>query len=198
VSFRYLRHADESFYRACQTADVERSKREKLQHDPRTKGQIKDALYDLLYLPVQRQFKARIETLITRNTVMGGYSHKHFVYKGVVYNAESTPAPIKKNRLLPTLRADMEEYLADLHRLNAQELPYVLEFINRTLKSSNDFPDYLLCLPESMHHPLERLQATCPCRSTSLSDEKVEQLKLKNEDSIALIRQRLVRNLLLI
>lgn len=170
---------------------------DKLEHDPRTKSLIKDALYDYLYLPVQRQFKARIETLITRNTVMGGYSHKHFVYKGVVYSAEATPPALKKNRLMPALRADMEEYLRDLHMLNNNELPYVIGFINQILNASNDLTDYLRALPESVHYPLEQLQATCPCRSTSLSDEKIEQLKVKNKDSIDLMKQRLARNLLI-
>lgn len=62
---------------------------------------------------MQRQFKARIDTLITRNTVMGGYSHKHFVYKGVPYTAAATPPAMKKNRLVPALRAYMEEFLCD-------------------------------------------------------------------------------------
>ncbi len=170
---------------------------DKIEHDPRTKQTIKDALYDFLYLPVQRQFKARIDTLITRNTVMGGYSHKHFVYKGVVYTAEATPAPIKKNRLQPGLRADMEDYLKDLHALNNSELPYVIGYLNQILNASNDLTDYLRALPESVHYPLKELMATCPCRSTSLSDEKIEALKTKNKDAIDKMKQRLARNLLI-
>ena len=170
---------------------------EKIEHDPKTKSQIKDALYDFLYLPVQRQFKGRIDTLITRNTVMGGYSHKHFVYKGVLYSAEATPPALKKNRLVPTLRTDMEEYLRDLHELNNTELPYVIGFINQILNASNDLTDYLRVLPESVHYPLNQLMATCPCRATSLNDEKVDAIKAKNKSSIDLMKQRLARNLLI-
>ena len=60
-----------------------------LEHDPRTKQQIKDALYAYLYAPVTKQFRSRIETLIARNTILGGYSHKHYVYKGTIYNADT-------------------------------------------------------------------------------------------------------------
>jgi hypothetical protein len=170
---------------------------DKLEHHPQTKSQIKDAIYDFLYQPVQRQFKARIDTLIGRNTVMGGHSHKHFVYKGVVYNADATNPPLKKNRLVPALRADMEDCLKDLHELNNKELPYVIGFLNQVLNASNDLTDYLRVLPESVHYPLDQLMSTCPCRSASLNDEKVEALKAKNVDSIQLMRRRPVINLLM-
>jgi hypothetical protein len=170
---------------------------EKLEHDPRTKQQIKDALYAFLYEPVTRQFKTRLDTLITRNAVMGGFTHKHFTYKGVLYNAENTMPPLKRNRLVPQLRVTMDEYLADLTRLNENELPFVLGFINQVLNASTDLADYLRVLPEAVHNPLKNLLATCPCRSTTLSEDKVESIRLKNQDTIALIKQRLVANLLI-
>lgn len=168
-----------------------------LDHDPRTKQQIKDALYSFLYEPVRRQFKSRIETLIARNTILGGYSHKHFVYKGVIYNSEASLAPHKKTRLLAQLRAPMDEYLVDLDQLNNRELPYVLGFINQVLNASSDLSDYLRVLPESVHYPLNKLLATCPCRTTQLAEDRVEALKLKNQEPINLMKQRLVTNLLI-
>lgn len=171
---------------------------DKLAHDPETKQRIKDALYAFLYEPVQKSFKTRIDTLIVRNTILGGYTHKHFIYKGTLYNAEPTVPPLKKNRLHPQLRDPMEEYLVDLARLNNQELPYVLGFINQVLNASTNLQDYLQVLPESMHQPIQKLAATCPCRTRALSADKVEQLRLKNEEPIALMKQRLVTNLLLI
>ena len=56
---------------------------ETLQHDPRTKQQIKDMLYAFLYEPVQRQFKTRLDTLINRNTLISGASHHSLPTKGV-------------------------------------------------------------------------------------------------------------------
>ena len=170
---------------------------DKLEHDPRTKQQIKDALYAFLYEPVTRQFKTRLDTLITRNAVMGGFSHKHFTYKGVLYNAEATMPPLKKNRLVPALRVLMDEYLADLARLNENEHPFVLGFINQVLNASSDLADYLRVLPESVHSPLQSLLATCPCRSTSRPEDKAEQLRLKNQVAIDLLKKRLVANLLI-
>src|SRR4030095_9987488 len=170
---------------------------EQLQHDPRSKQQIKDALYAFLYEPVQKQFKSRIDILITRNTLLGGYSHKSFIHKGVLYNSDSTPPPLKKNRLLPQLRVLMDEYLKDLEFLNSHELPYVLGFINQVLNASNDLKDYLRLLPESVHYPIEQLMATCPCKTVQLTEERVVQLKEKNKKPINLMKQRLVNNLLI-
>ena len=170
---------------------------DKLEHDPKTKQGIKDALYAYLYDPVTKQFKARLETIIVRNTLAGGFSHKHFLYKGHTYNADSSPPPLRKNRLLPAFRDEMESYLKDLDQLNNHELPYVLGFINQVLNASTDLADYLRVLPESIHQPLRSLVATCPCRTTKLTESKVEQLVAKNMEPIELMKRRLVTNLLL-
>lgn len=168
-----------------------------LEHDPKTKLQIKDALYAFLYAPVTKQFKARIETLIARNTILGGYSHKHFVYKGIIYNGDTTTPPMKKNRLVVQLRDPMEEYLRDRDELNNVELPFVLGFINQVLNSSNSLSDYLKVLPEAVHAPIRELLTTCPCRMDVLGPDKAEQMKHKNQSSIDLMKQRLVLNLLI-
>lgn len=168
-----------------------------LEYDPRTKQQIKDALDAYIYGPVRNQFKLRIETLITKNTILGGYTHKHFIYKGIVYNADVTNPPMKKNRLVAAMRGEMEEYLRDKDHLNDHELPFVLGFINQVLNSSNSLSDYLKVLPESVHAPIHQLLATCPCRIGVLSPEKADQIKVKNQASIDLIKQRLVTNLLI-
>jgi hypothetical protein len=170
---------------------------DKLEHDPKTKQQVKDALYSYLYGPVQRQFKARLDTLVMRNTLMGGYSHKHFSYKGVTYNTDSTHPPLKKNRLHASLRSEMDEYLVDLSTLNNHELPYVLGFINQVLNSSSDLADYLRVLPESVHYPLNALMATCPCKTTRLAEERVMHLRDKNQEPIGMMKRRLVTNLLI-
>jgi hypothetical protein len=170
---------------------------EKSEHDGKTKQQIKDTLYGFIYGPVQKSFKTRIDTLIARNTLMGGYGHKHFSYKGVVYNGETTHPPLKKNRLLASLRPEMDEYLSDLERLNNTELPYVLGFINQVLNSSCDFGDYLKILPEALHPPLLKLSATFPCKNSRLDPDRAKAIVDSNAGSIALVKERLVLNLLI-
>ena len=169
---------------------------EHLQHDPRTKQLVKDTLFDFLYSHVQEEMKTRLDTIIVKNTLLGGYGHKSFFYKGVLYQCDSTRPPIKRNLLLPQLRTLMDDYIKDVKQLNEEELPYVLGFINQVLNSSNDFQDYLRLFPNAVHHPLERLALSCPYRTKQLSDDSVETLRKKNQKSIELMKKRMVLNLI--
>ena len=171
--------------------------REVLQHDPRTKSQIKDMLYAFLYEPVQRQFKQRLDVLINRNTVMTGASHASFSYKGVLYTNDQSSPPRKLTRLVPALHQEMDAYLAELRQLNEREVPYVLGFITKVLNSSNDLHDYLRVFPNSLHRPIEQLIASFPCRTKRLTDEEVAEMQTKNQQSIDLMRQRMVTNLII-
>lgn len=170
---------------------------EQLQHDPRTKQQIKDVLYELLYTPIQKQFKQRLEQITVKNSVLGGYSHNSFMYKNVLYNCDTNVLPRKMNRLVIQLQPAMNEYLKELKQLNEKELPYVLGYINQVLNSSNELHDYLRLLPPSVHRPIEGLVNTCPCRGKKLPDETVALLQEKNLGSVQLMKNRMVTNLLI-
>lgn len=171
---------------------------ESLQHDPRTKQQIKDMLYSFLYQPVKDQYDKKLQSIIKQNCSLLASGHDSFIYKGVVYAAtESTKLPRKMNRLAPQLEPLMNEYLKEVKQLNEYELPYVLGFINQVLNSSNDLQDYLKVLPPSIHRPIEELIASCPCRTTKLTPDKVQEMQEKNQLPIELIKKRQVLNLLL-
>ena len=170
---------------------------EVLQHDPRTKSQIKDMLYAFLYEPVQRQFKTRLDSLIKRNTVILGASHQSFIYKGNLYTCDIAPPPRKLNRLVPPLVPDMETYLTDQKQINDKEIPYVVGFINQVLNASNDLHDYLRVLPQSLHPPIQKLIDSCPYRTKKLTDVEVQEMQAKNQRYIDLVKQRMVTNLLI-
>lgn len=168
-----------------------------LQYDPLTKQQIKDTLYDFIYKPITQAFQTRLDTIIIRNTLLAGHSHKSFVHRGVCYSCDAEPPPRKWNKLVPELRPVMDDYLAEVRNVNEQEMPYVLSYINKVLNSSNSMDDYLQLFPDCVHGPLRKLADTCPCKTSSLTSEKIEQLSQQNEKSINLIKQRMVQNLLI-
>lgn len=170
---------------------------EHLQHDPRTKKMIKDLLFDHLYRPIREQHKQRIDTLIVKNTLLGRYSHKSFLYKNVVYSCDNTPPPRRSNALHPSLLKEMQTYLKDLAEINEQEIPYVIGYINQVLNASNNLQDYLRLLPEALHPPVRELIATCPCHNKSISDDVVQEIKTKNKEPISLMKQRMVINLII-
>jgi hypothetical protein len=170
---------------------------EPLRHDPLTKIQIKEALYDFLYTPVVDSMAARLKALIVKNALLGGYHHKSFHHKGVLYSCDDTPAPKRWNRLLPQLKPMMEEYLRDMDAINRRELPFVLGFINQVLNSSNNFGDYLKLFPDCLHPPLQKLQESCPCHTKALGDDTINSMTQTNLVPINMIKQRMVTNLLI-
>lgn len=169
-----------------------------VQHDPKIKTQIKDALYQFLYEPIQKQFQDQLERIAVQNSIINRCSHNSFMYRNVLYNCDpQTPLPRKMNRLHPKLHATMNEYLRETSAINEQEMPYVLGYINQVLNSSNYFQDYLRLFPHVVHGLLHQLIQSCPCRSPSLPDETVKLLQQKNRSAIELMKQRMVTNLLL-
>jgi len=170
---------------------------EHLQLDPRTKSQIKDTLYTFLYAPIDKEFQDRLNQIAHKNTLLGGYAHTSFIFKNVTYNCDTTALPRKQNRLLIQLQPLMNDWLTDAKLLNEKELPFVMGFINQVLNSSNELHDYLRLLPESLHHPVQRLIDSCPCRGKKLSNETVSLLQDKNKDTIHLMKRRMVTNLLI-
>lgn len=169
----------------------------KIEHYSSTMYQIKDVIYEFLYDPVRKQFKQRIDALILRNTLKGGYSHRHFTYRGSIYNSDVTPPPINKNHLHPSMQQQMDDYLADLNDINKQKLPAVLGFINQILNLTGDLNDYVRISPESTHYPLIRLASSCPWRTQHLDERRVQSLISENKKQIGMIRRRLASNLLI-
>lgn len=141
--------------------------------------------------------KKRLDAIIIKNTVLGGYSHKSLMYKNVLYNCDDAPLPRKMNRLVSQVQFEMLDYLAEVKQLNEKELPFVIGYINQVLNSSNDMCDYLRLLPEAVHQPIRHLIDTCPCKAKSLNEDTVDMLREKNKASIHMMRQRMVTNLLI-
>ena len=167
-----------------------------LSNDPRTKQQIRDFLIDFLYAPPKDKLQKRLQQLIDKNCQLIGCTHKHFVYKGVVYTSDIYPVPHQRTRLHPALKPLMDEYLGDIKKIYDEEMPYVLGFITQVLNASNSIYDYLRLLPESVHSPLETFISTCVCQTKNLTDEQVKAIIEKNAAYILLLKSRMVKNLI--
>lgn len=170
---------------------------ETLSHDPKTKQQIKDALYLYLYGPLQASFKQRLEAIILQCAKALNSPNMSFIYKNQVYALEGEKIPRRMNRLPAQLHSVMDDYLKDLNEVNEKEVPYVLGFITQTLNSSNDLHDYLRVLPAAVHNPIQDLINSCPCRTKRLTDEDIQDLTIRNTRAIELMKRRMVQNLIL-
>lgn len=167
-----------------------------LQHDPRTKLQIKEALYEFLYTPLMKAYKTRIDTIIVKNALVSRSQYRSFIYKGEIYSCDASVLPRQATRLAAEFHPEMDEYLRDKAELDSKEIPYVIGFINQVLNSTNELRDYLKVLPDSVHAPIQTLIDSYPCRSTKLTDTQANNLKITNATAISLIKQRLLSNLL--
>lgn len=168
-----------------------------IQYDPRTKQQIKDLLYSHLYSPVEKASKAKLNGLILRNSSLMSNSRIGFTHKGAIYSMDDSNSIRNTNRLHPSLHKEMNDYLEEVTTLNTKELPYVIGFITNVLNSSNSLQDYLSVLPNSVHGPINKFVAACPCRKCQLSEEEAKQLIDNNQTPIALMKQRMLLNLLI-
>jgi hypothetical protein len=150
-----------------------------------------------LYAPVKEKYDRKLSALISRNAALLNSPYESFMFRNVVYKkTETTLVPRKLNNLHPSLRDEMIEYLKEVEVLNDTEVPHVLGYINQVLNASNDLHDYLRLFPEVLHRPIQRVIDSCACRTTQLTDEVVDALRLKNEASIQLVKQRMVLNLI--
>lgn len=169
-----------------------------LQYDARTKQAIKTLLYDFLYKPVHKKYGQTLKDIVLQNCKLFNNYMPSFIFRGEIYTSDPSVRPLPRmNRLHPTLEPAMLNYLRDVKELNEHEVPYVLGFITQVLNASNDLPDYLRLLPESVHAPIQALIDNCNCRTKALTQEQVDVLKSKNAASIHLMAQRQVMNLLI-
>ena len=170
---------------------------EALSHDPKIKQQIKDALYEFLYGPLQLSFKQHLDAIVLKCAKALNSQYLSFTYKGEVFALEGEKLPRRMNRLPDHLHSEMDSYLHDLAEVNEKEVPYVLGFITQTLNASNDLHDYFRVLPSAVHGPIQDLINSCPYRTKRLTDESVQDLLIRNAKSIHLTKCRMVQNLIL-
>jgi len=158
---------------------------------------VKDSLYEYIYGPVQKSYRTRLDSLIIRNTIAGGFPTKSFHYKGNQYHCEGGALPPRGwNKLMPQFKDEMDDLLAEFSDINNRELPFVIGYIGQVLNSSNSFMDYLRLFPDSVHTPIKTIMETCPCCAQQLSDDKVEAILSKHQDAILMMKKRMVQNLL--
>jgi hypothetical protein len=164
-------------------------------NDPHAKQALKDDLLRYLYDPVWKQWQKTIEHTLIRNCRLMGYQHRSFLFSGHWYCADSNPAPRVQNRLSPELVIAFRNALDEVNAIERTERPYVEGCIVAALNLSNSYPDYLKLLPDALAPRI--MTNTWSFHSiVTLTPEQIDTFKLAHANSLNLLRQRLVRNLL--
>jgi len=168
-----------------------------IRHAPRSGKQlIKEALMARLYATIDRQRSRRLEELAIKNALIGGFSHKSFVYKGEVYNADTTPPPRIRIRLLPEFWPQVDEWLAEEVERTMVEEPVISAGLNRILNACSDARDVLLILPESLHNSVKPYMMAL-VSDKRLSSDKIEDIKAANAHSLERMYERMALNLII-
>lgn len=169
-----------------------------MQYDPRTKQDIKDALYTAIYGKVRERFRHQLEDIIRKNSALHKNGQEYMRHNGSEYSiaGASLRKPKPMNRTHPDLVEAMDEWEQQLNDLNNRELPYVLGYLNQVLNSSNGFEDYYRLLPQALHATLDRIKKDCPCVNAEINQDVLEEILQKNQTAVGLIQQRILTNLI--
>ena len=83
-------------------------------------------------------------------------------------------------------------------RINNDELPFVLGYVNQVLNVSNGFEDYYKLFPSLLHPTLDKLKRDCPCRNEELPQDLIDSMLTQSQKAISMLEQRAMTNLLMV
>lgn len=163
-------------------------------YEPNLKYRIKSRIWGVLFTPVEEDLEKQLEAIASKNCQLQGLSHKSFLYKGVRFNADTTPPPLRSNYLAPSLKPDMEEYLGKVNEYRDHEENLITGYITMVLNLCIHPRDCLRLLPTGLHSHIEDLLITCT--ESNLNEEMVQKVLKNNQKPIQMIKERMALNLL--
>lgn len=168
-------------------------------NQPTFKKETLKALMAFLYKDQREKQKEKLKAIINKNTAMLSSSHRSFLYKNELYVYDDKERiPRIKNKLQKPLIPDMEEWLAEVDALEAEEAFYVESFLIRVLNVSSDVEDHLALLPNTLHRPYkEKWSLTYTLPDTKLSPEFVAKFTQEHQKQVEVLNKRLMLNMLL-
>ena len=168
------------------------------QHGPKTKYNILITIKAFLYDPSFKELKKRRQGICIKNAALLKNGVTHFTYKGEQYYFEDDHYSGKRNRIHPSLIEEAEAYLLEYKELHDVEIPRVMGYITHVMNSSNRLSDYLKLLPDMLHGTIVHLvEHSSDTDTLHLNSEEVSLMLAKHQDTIQLIKQRMVLNLII-
>lgn len=172
-------------------------------YGPETKAHIKDSIYAALYEQVDEKFSNQMDALIIENSGLNQNQQRLMKYRGEFkyhsqYDKNSRVPASKINSLHPSLEPRYLALMKEKDRINNDELPFVLGYVNQVLNVSNGFEDYYKLFPALLHPILDKLKQDCPCRNAELPQELIDSMLSQSQKSIAMLEQRAMTNLLMV
>lgn len=165
------------------------------QYKPALKYLIKIRIWSVLFASVENALDEQLNLIATKNCQLQGLSHKSFLYKGVRFNADTTSPPLRSNKLAPSLKPEMEDYLSKVNEYRNYEENLIIGYITMILNLCKHPRDCLRLLPSGLHAHIESLLSDCT--ESTLDEETVQEVLKKNQKPFQMIKERMALNLLL-
>ena len=148
-----------------------------------------------LYKQSKNDISDRLEDLSAESRQLQPHGNPGFRYKNNSYCAGGVP-PYVLTRLHAALTEKMEKILADREEL-AEEERVVTHFIRKCLNQTRSYSDLVALLPKKTHQFWVHKFAQHPEESTNFSSEYLLKFHAEHEETIDLINQRVLINILL-
>lgn len=172
-------------------------------YGPETKAHIKDTIYEALYQRVDEKFSNQLDALILENSGLNQNQQYLMKYRGEIkyhsrYSKDTRVPASKINALHVSLEPHYLALMKEKDRINNDELPFVLGYVNQVLNVSNGFEDYYKLFPSLLHPILDKLKRDCPCRNEELPQELIDSMLTQSQKAISMLEQRAMTNLLMV
>jgi len=166
--------------------------------DPKFKWDLMQGMLHQLYQPFMDMQRRELKEITVQNSLLHKNNQLCFRFKGEEFRIEHQRDVRRLNSLHESLQPRMKEWMALQAQVKNEERPYVENALTQVLNSSESIEDYYLLLPDALHPILNDFRPIAPPLGPQLTDQQLDDLRLKNQKGIGFMKSRMVMNLLLV
>lgn len=162
--------------------------------DPTKKYNVRLMLEEFIYKPAETQLEKKLNAIMNSHSIDDPHRSMAFMFKGQVYAPKDYRSPGKITLLSRRLYPNMEEWLKETNKLQ-EEKTKASNYLTCILNEAKNLADLQALLPECLHPGLGIIGSAN--LSSLLTPEHIEAVNHQHTDSIQMIKERLVLNLLI-
>jgi len=162
--------------------------------DPTKKYNVRLMLEEFIYKPAETKLEKKLNAIMNSHSIDDPHRSMAFMFKGQVYAPKDYRSPGKITLLSRRLYPNMEEWLKETNKLQEEKIK-ASNYLTCILNEAENLADLQALLPECLHPGLGITGSAS--HSSLLTPEHIEAVNHQHTDSIQMIKERLVLNLLI-
>lgn len=162
------------------------------------KVELRIDILDFLYSSSIAAHNKLLNNILDRNKTLMNTESNSILFNGTTYslsNHENTRG-MKPTRLHSDLQEEMLKLIKEINYINEYEYPYIQGFITSVLNESDSIVDYKRIFPEEFDIPIDTYAVFNGIKDSTLTDEEVEKIKIKNKNALNVLKQKKARELI--